>query len=167
MKIITKIISNFDLSNLPIPMLRNIEIADRPDLAPIADPSQVSGFQSPADDYKKDRLNIMEKLVSDPLNTYFFESDSDAMEAFDIRKGTILVVDRTLSPKGGNIVIAWIEGNWLVRQLRDINGAQELITGVRDETPLSISGDEGVFIWGVVTWSCSPQIEKNVCISRL
>lgn len=148
-------------------MLRTIETLNSPDLAPIADPSQVSGFQSPADDYKEDRLNIMEKLVRDPLNTYFFESDSDAMEAFDIRKGTILVVDRTLTPKGGNIVIAWIDGSWLVRQLRDINGTRDLITGMRDEIPLSITSDDGVMIWGVVTWSCSPQIEKNVCISRL
>ena len=98
-------------------MLRTIETLNRPDLAPIADPSQVSGFQSPADDYKEDRLNIMEKLVRDPLNTYFFESDSDAMEAFDIRKGTILVVDRTLTPKGGNIVIAWIDGKGAVFDL--------------------------------------------------
>ena len=148
-------------------MLRTIETLNRPDLTPIADPSQVSGFQSPADDYPENRLNIMEKLVRDPLNTYFFESDSDAMEAFNIRKGTILVVDRTLTPIGGNIVIAWIDGSWLVRQLRNINGTRDLITGMRDEIPLSITGDDGVMIWGVVTWSCSPQIEKNVCISRL
>ncbi|WP_411273371.1 S24 family peptidase [Daejeonella sp.] len=148
-------------------MLRTIETFNRPDLTPIADPSRVSGFQSPADDYKEQRLNIMEKLVRDPLNTYFFESDSDAMEAFDIREGTILVVDRTLAAKGGNIVIAWIDGTWLVRQLRDINGKRDLITGMRDETPIVIAGDEGIMIWGVVTWSCSPQIEKNVCTSRL
>lgn len=148
-------------------MLRTIEALNRPDLAPIADPSKVSGFQSPADDYKEERLSIMEKLVKDPLNTYFFESDSDAMEAFDIRQGTILIVDRTLRARGGNIVIAWMDGNWLVRQLRDINGVRDLITGQRDETPISISHDEGLLIWGVVTWSCSPQIEKNVCVSRL
>jgi len=148
-------------------MLRTIEIPNRPDLAPIADPSQVSGFQSPADDYKEDRLNIMEKLVRDPLNTYFFESDSDVMEAFDIRKGTILVVDRTLTAKGGNIVIAWIDGNWLVRQLRVINDTHDLITGARGETPIANTDEDGVMIWGVVTWSCSPQIEKNVCVSRL
>lgn len=47
------------------------------DLAPIADPYHVSGFQSPADDYKQDRLDITEKLVRDPLNTFFFESDSE------------------------------------------------------------------------------------------
>lgn len=148
-------------------MLRTIETLNRPDLAPISDPTQVSGFQSPADDYKQERLNIMEKLVKDPLNTYFFESDSDAMEAFDIRQGTLLVVDRTLTARGGNIVIAWIDGSWLVRQLRDINGVRHLITGQRNESPVAITQDEGVMIWGVVTWSCSPQIEKNVCVSRL
>jgi DNA polymerase V len=148
-------------------MLRTVETLNRPDLAPIADPYKTSGFQSPADDYKEERLNIMQKLVKDPLNTYFFESDSDAMQAFDIRKGTILIVDRTLTPKGGNVVIAWMDGSWLVRQLRDINGVRDLITGQRDETPIAIAEDEGVMIWGVVTWSCSPQIEKNVCVSRL
>lgn len=148
-------------------MLRTSQTLYRPDLSPIADPSIVSGFQSPAEDYQEERLNIMERLVRDPLNTFFFESESDAMEVFDIRQGTILIVDRSISAKGGNIVIAWMDGNWLVRQLRDVNGVKELITGVRDEMPIVIDPDEGIMIWGVVTWSCSPQVEKNVCISRL
>jgi len=138
-------------------MLRTVATLNLPELAPIADPSIVSGFQSPADDYKEERLNIMEKLIRDPLNTYFFECDSDAMQGFDIRKGTLLVVDRTLTPRGGNIVVAWVDGDWLVRQLVDLKGVKKLITGRANETPVEIDTEAGILIWGVVTWSCTSQ----------
>ncbi|MES3017700.1 MAG: S24 family peptidase [Bacteroidota bacterium] len=139
-------------------MLRPITTLNLPDLAPIADPSVVTGFQSPADDYKEERLNIMEKLIRDPLNTYFFEVDSDSMQNFDIRKGTLLVVDRTITPRGGNIVVTWVDGSWLVRQLIDLHGVKKLITGQRNEIPIIIDMDAGILIWGVVSWSCSPQM---------
>ena len=51
-------------------------------LEPIRDPGQVSGFQSPAADYQEDRLHIIQNLVSDPLNTFYFEAGSDKMDQF-------------------------------------------------------------------------------------
>ncbi|MBC7913826.1 MAG: hypothetical protein H7Y07_06845, partial [Pyrinomonadaceae bacterium] len=57
-------------------MLRQIQSNKDTELEPIADPGQVSGFQSPAADYQEDRLHILQKLVSDPLNTFYFEASS-------------------------------------------------------------------------------------------
>lgn len=68
-------------------MLRITETAEMTALEPLEDPGKVSGFQSPADDYRKDHLNIMERLITDPVNTYYFEADSDEMELFGIKKG--------------------------------------------------------------------------------
>ncbi|HEY0899322.1 MAG TPA: S24 family peptidase [Sphingobacteriaceae bacterium] len=150
-------------------MLRKIETMNAPDLEPLEDPGKASGFQSPADDYKQDRLNIIGRLIHDPTNTYYFEADSDAMHLFGIKKGTLLVVDRSVIPAGGMLVIAWQEGSWMVRQLITHLRKRFLTTGEEDDVPIEICGESGVMIWGVVTWSCCPQMEmkKYVRAGRL
>ncbi|MBC7915064.1 MAG: error-prone repair protein UmuD [Pyrinomonadaceae bacterium] len=141
------------------PMLRQVQSIQDTQLEPIRDPGQVSGFQSPAADYQKDRLHIIQKLVSDPLNTFYFEAGSDEMDQFGIKTGTILIVDRSKKPTGGMIVIAWHHGEWLVRQLITHVKNKYLITGKEHDEFLELNEDTGIFIWGVVTWSCCPQME--------
>lgn len=142
-------------------MLRNTETTELSALEPLEDPGKVSGFQSPADDYREDRLNIGERLVADPVNTYYFESDSDEMELFGIKKGTVLIVDRSLPPEGGRLVILWNEGKWMIRQLVTLQDRWLLTTGRENEQPIPFNEKKSMLIWGVVTWSCSPQIEKK------
>lgn len=140
-------------------MLRKIETIERADLEPIEQPGVVSGFQSPAADYAEERLNILQKLITDPTNTYFFESESDSMALFGIRIGTLLVVNRAILPTGGMIVVAWYDGKWRVRQLIS-HGKKKFLTTAREEDPLvEVSEANGMIIWGVVTWSCCPQLE--------
>ncbi|WP_051189751.1 S24 family peptidase [Daejeonella oryzae] len=140
-------------------MLRQIESVKDVELEPIADPGQVSGFQSPAADYQEDRLHILERLVSDPLNTFYFEAASDEMEQFGIKTGTLLVVDRSKKPSGGMIVIAWHHGEWLVRQLITHVKKKYLTTGKEEDEFVEVNAETGILIWGVVTWSCCPQME--------
>ena len=140
-------------------MLRQLKTFRNTDLEPIKDPGQVSGFQSPAADYQEDRLHILQRLVTDPLNTYYFEAPSDEMDFFGIKKGTLLVVDRSKKPAGGMIVIAWFKDEWLVRQLIVHIDRKYLSTGKEEDTMLNINESTGLLVWGVVTWSCCPQME--------
>lgn len=142
-------------------MLRKLELSNASDLEPLEDPGKASGFQSPADDYKQERLHIISRIIRDPTNTYYFEADSDAMHLFGIKKGTLLVVDRSVIPRGGMLVIAWQEGRWLVRQLVTHLRKNYLITGEEHEQPSEINEETGILIWGVVTWSCFPQMEMR------
>ena len=140
-------------------MLRQIQPNKDIELEPIEDPGQVSGFQSPAADYQEDRLHIIQKLVSDPLNTFYFEAGSDEMDQFGIKTGTILIVDRSKKPSGGMIVIAWHHGEWLVRQLITHVKNKYLTTGKEEDEFVELTAEAGILIWGVVTWSCCPQME--------
>ena len=140
-------------------MLRQIQPNKDIELEPIEDPGQVSGFQSPAADYQEDRLHIIQKLVSDPLNTFYFEASSDEMDQFGIKTGTILIVDRSKKPSGGMIVIAWHHGEWLVRQLITHFKKKYLTTGKEEDEFVELTAEAGILIWGVVTWSCCPQME--------
>jgi DNA polymerase V len=127
-------------------------------LEPLADPGQVTGFSSPAQDYDEERLHIIQKLVKDPTNTYYFEMESNDMSAYGIVKGALLVVDRSLKPKQGSIIIVNVEGEWITRKLA-VEGDQHLLTcGQKDKD--IIIGDEGVTIFGSVTWSCNPMADS-------
>ena len=128
-------------------MLRQIQPNIDIELEPIEDPGQVSGFQSPAADYQEDRLHIIQKLVSDPLNTFYFEAGSDEMDQFGIRTGTILIVDRSKKPTGGMIVIAWHHGEWLVRQLITHVKNKYLTTGKEEDEFIELTAEAGILIW--------------------
>lgn len=148
-------------------MLRRIETQRNFDLEPIEDAGQVSGFQSPASDYKQERLNLMDRIISDPLNTFFMQSESDEMNLFMIQKGSILVIDKSIKARGGNIVVVWHDGKFKARQLLEIGKKRYFTTGRESEDRIEIK--EEVMVWGVVTGVYSSLLEykKNVRSGRL
>jgi DNA polymerase V len=126
-------------------------------LEPLADPGQVSGFSSPAQNYEEDRLHIIQKLVKDPTNTYYFEMESNDMSVYGIVKGALLIVDRSVKPRPGAVVIANVEGEWITRKLLNDNDQNLLSCGQKDKD--IIITDEGITIFGSVTWSCNPMAD--------
>lgn len=125
-----------------------------PDLEPLENPGKTSGFASPAEDYLEGRLNILERLVSDPVNTYYAEASTDELLALGISKGTLFVYDTSISPSHGSLVVLWHDGEWKVRQLLIAGAKHYLSTGKDQEEPERVSGE--LLIRGVVTWSCRP-----------
>ena len=125
---------------------------------PVNSPRKGSVFQSP-DDHRQDRLDILHRLVSDPPNTYYFKANSDEMEIFGIKKGSLLIVERSTPPTGGEIVIALNNGEWLVRQFINHVKRKYLTTGRENDKLLEVNKETEIIIWGVVTWCCCPQTE--------
>ncbi len=129
------------------------------DLEPLSDPGKTSGFVSPAEDYLEGRLNILERLVKDPTNTYYAEAISDELSALGICKGTLFVYDTSITPKHGSLVIVWYQGEWKVRQLLLAGNKIFLGTGKENEYCEQVVKDK-LMIKGVVTWSCRPHQTK-------
>lgn len=129
------------------------------ELEPLSNPGKTSGFVSPADDYLEGRLNILERLVKDPVNTYYAEAITDELSALGICKGTLFVCDTSISPEHGSLVIVWYQGEWKVRQLLLSGNSVFLGTGREQEECEPISKKE-FHIFGVVTWSCRPHKTK-------
>lgn len=148
-------------------MLRTIETQRNLDLEPIKDAGQVSGFQSPATDYKEERLDLLERIIVDPLNTFFMESESDEMNLFMIKKGSILIIDRSVEARGGNIVVVWHDGKFKARQLLEMGQRRYFTTGRENDQSIEIK--EEVMVWGVVTgvYSSLLDYKQNVRARRL
>jgi DNA polymerase V len=75
-----------------------------------------AGFPSPADDYLENKLDLNQHLIKNPPATFFVRVTGDSMVDAGIYSGDILVVDRSLNPKDGNIVIAVINGELTVKR---------------------------------------------------
>lgn len=140
-------------------MLRDLHTSENTCSKPLEDTGYVRESQNPEAGYGEDRLRILQRLATDLPNTWYFEVSSDDMELFGIKQGTLLVADRSINPEGGMIVIARQNGEWLVRQLISHVKQKYLTTGKEEDPVVEIEETTGIVIWGVVTWSCSPQLE--------
>jgi len=113
---------------------------------PQVGPQLSTGFPSPAEDYEEPPLDLHDLAVANPLSTYFFRADTDAMQKAHIQRGDILVVDRSLPPADGRIVIAVIEDSFHVLRCRV---SARSLTLEDDHHGLEADPSS---IWGVVTY---------------
>ncbi|MFW6276789.1 MAG: LexA family protein, partial [Bacteroidota bacterium] len=95
-----------------------------------------AGFPSPADDYMEGRLDLNDFLVKNPAATFFVRVTGDSMINAGIHSGDILVVDRALDPKDGNIVIAVINGELTVKRLSRLKNKLFLLPENREYRPI-------------------------------
>ncbi len=140
-------------------MFKHLTHSPNEELEPLRHPGKASGFVSPAEDYMEGRLNILERLVKDPVNTYYAEATTDELINLGISKGTLFVYDTSIKAKHNSLVIVWYRGEWKVRQLYLMGKQVFLGTGKDTEEPEPIDANE-LLIRGVVTWSCRPHQAK-------
>ena len=79
--------------------------------------SVVAGFPSPAEQYLEPPLDLNELLVKRPAATFFVRVQGDSMVGAGIRDNDLLVVDRSLTPANGDIIIAAVDGEFTVKRL--------------------------------------------------
>ena len=106
--------------------------------------SVVAGFPSPAEQYLEPPLDLNELLVKRPAATYFVRVQGDSMIGAGISDGDLLVVDRSLRPADGDVIIASVDGDFTVKTLRLGNGERGMGNGMRG------NGERGMESGGVV-----------------
>lgn len=109
-----------------------------------------AGFPSPAEDYEDKRLDVNDYLVRNPVATFFFPVQGDSMQGAEIFNGDILVVDRSVSPQHGHIVVAFINGERLVKRLHRKGARVALVAEHPAYPPLELTEGAELEIWGVV-----------------
>lgn len=110
-----------------------------------------AGFPSPADDYVEKTLDLNELLVQKPAATFFARAQGESMLGAGIHPNDILIVDRSIAPVSGKIVICALNGELVVKRLKSHNG-QWLLASENPDYPDIIMREElDTVIWGVVT----------------
>lgn len=110
-----------------------------------------AGFPSPADDHLEGSLDLNEHLIRHPAATFFVRVSGDSMIKAGIHEDDILVVDRSIEPRNGKIIIAAVEGQLTVKRLNRAKGKTYLMPENDAYAPIEIADDNDMIIWGVVT----------------
>lgn len=110
-----------------------------------------AGFPSPADDFIDNRLDLNDYLVKHPAATFFVRAAGNAMSRAGITEGDILVVDRSLEPNDGCIIIASVQGELLVRRYKNVCNRVWLLADEHRDQPIAVTEDMEFEVWGVVT----------------
>lgn len=121
-------------------------------LLPQAESRVPAGFPSPADD-GREGLDIAAYLVRRPESTYFVRVSGDSMTGACIFDGDLLIVDRSLDARSGDIVIAVLDGEFTVKRLRREGGRIELLPENPRFRKIVLDVGTELEIWGVVTGS--------------
>ena len=110
-----------------------------------------AGFPSPADDYIEKTLDLNDLLIKKPAATFFVRAEGESMLGAGIHPNDILVVDRSLEPVVGKIVICALNGELTVKRLKSTG--KEITLGAENPAYADIIVQEYVelVIWGVVT----------------
>lgn len=110
-----------------------------------------AGFPSPADDYVEAFLDLNEHLIEHKDATFFVQATGDSMTGAGIQEGNLLVVDRALEARHGDIVIAVIDGDLTVKRLEKLRGKIRLVAENPAYAPIEFTDGQELTIWGVVT----------------
>lgn len=110
-----------------------------------------TGFPSPAEDYEQESLDLNAYLIKHPSATFFCRVTGDSMKDIGIMDGDILVVDRSVKHRDGQVVLAVLNGE-LTCKVLDLK-RRRLLSANRAHPPIPLGSDTELIIEGVVTSS--------------
>lgn len=109
-----------------------------------------AGFPSPASDYMEPGLDLNDYLVPNKASSFLFTVAGDSMAGAGIMDGDKVIVDRSVNPVHGKIVIAVVNAEYTLKRLFHFNGRLELRSENRAYSPIPIVEGCELEIWGVV-----------------
>jgi DNA polymerase V len=115
--------------------------------------AKATGFSAAADDYMERGIDLNEQLVLNKPATFFMRVNSDSMINSGVFQGDVVIVDRSIKPVSGKVVIAILNGEMLIRRFEKNFNKMRLIPETNKLSPIDIDPScEDFSIWGVVTY---------------
>lgn len=110
-----------------------------------------AGFPSQAGDYIEGSLSLDEHLIKHKDSTFFVRAKGNSMVGAGIFDNDLLVVDKSLNPVSGDIVVAVMDGGFTVKFLFT-SGANVVLKPANPKfTDIEFKDGQELQIWGVVT----------------
>ena len=108
-----------------------------------------AGFPSPADDHAEPGLDL-NQLIENRASTFCAWAEGDSMQDLGILDGDLMVIDRSLTPRHDDVVVADLNGSFTVKRLIQKSSGSFLMPANPDYPPIPIKPEDEVRIWGVV-----------------
>ncbi|MCH6472453.1 LexA family protein [Sinomonas terrae] len=119
---------------------------------PLAPQAVPAGFPSPAQDYYEGPIDLTEQLVKDKAATFIVRVVGDSMEGAGISDGDELLVDRSLEPRHGDVIVAVLDGELTVKRLWLTAQGVVLHAENQKYPDIHIAELADFRVWGVATY---------------
>ncbi len=128
-------------------------VINSPVVAPLAQESVIAGFPSPAQDSFSPEIDLNDLLIQHKEATFFVRISGESMRDAGILDGDLAIVDKSLTASDGDFVIAYVNGDFTIKQLRlNKDGRKGRLVPWNKQYPdIEIDADDDFRIWGVVT----------------
>ena len=119
-------------------------------------PGIKAGFPSPAEAYEVEVLDFNKDMIRHPDTTFYGRVRGDSMIDAGICDGDILVIDRSLEPRNGDVVVAYYDNKFTVKFFDNSHideGYIDLVPANPAFDAIRITADDELTIWGVVQYT--------------
>lgn len=123
-----------------------------------------AGFPSPAQDYVSESIDLNKDLVKNAATTFYARVTGDSMKGSGIDEGDLIVIDKSLEPEDGDVVVAFLDGDFTLKRVK-IDKEDKCVWLMPENEkykPIRINEAEDFRIWGVVTYSIKKQSRKRI-----
>ncbi|MGK9174102.1 LexA family transcriptional regulator [Yokenella regensburgei] len=111
------------------------------------------GFPSPAADFEEGRISLDNRLITKPAATYFMRA-SETCYREGIISGALLVIDSSLTPCDGSLLICSVDGELRIKRYRrhPVPHLVNVHNGQREKLPDSEGYGVESPVFGVITY---------------
>lgn len=138
-----------------------IEIGRSDVILPIADGGIKAGFASPAQDYIESGIDLNRELIKNPASTFFGRVSGDSMKGAGIENGDILVIDKSLQARDGDIAVCFVDGEFTLKRIKTKGDVIWLMPENSDYKPIKVTKENDFAVWGVVVYSIKNVLKKG------
>ncbi len=122
-------------------------------LIPLAKETISAGFPSPAEDYIEPGIDLNKYLINNPISTFFLRVSGNSMNNAGIYNNDLLIIDRSINAKPGNIVVALLDGEFTLKRLIKERNNYYLKADKGNYPAISLYEYIDIQIWGVAIYS--------------
>ena len=120
---------------------------------PYADGGIKAGFPSPAQDYISQAIDLNKELIHHPSTTFYGRVSGDSRKDAGLDDGDILVIDKSLEPRSGDMAVCYIDGEFTIKYIKIDAKVIWLIPANEAYKPIKVTPENEFQIWGIVTYS--------------
>lgn len=112
-----------------------------------------AGFPSPAQDYIELGIDLNKYLIRNPISTFFLRVSGNSMNNAGIYNNDLLIIDRSINPNPGHIVVALLDGEFTLKRLIKKKDNYYLKADKENYPAINLYEYVDIQIWGVAIYS--------------
>ena len=122
-------------------------------LIPLVKETISAGFPSPAEDYIELGIDLNKHLIRNPISTFFMRVSGNSMNNAGIYNNDLLIIDRSINPKPGHVVVALLDGEFTLKRLIKKKDNYYLKADKENYPTINLYEYIDIHIWGVAIYS--------------